>query len=957
MKYITSGIILAISCLLVSGFTAEAVTPLTSCAHSDDVAYNAYVKGTKLKMMGDYTAATGFSLGSVGEYLIAPQKIGKVTFKLGGKYNKLTFMMGPMVNTRVSSQPSIVTVRADGKKLVDEKIYDFDIPRSFEVNVAGAQEVTFDILSGEIYLGVGQPQLWTAGETPRKPQLDQSAAKTKALLVTDLPPYYTNSNVLLISPTGKYKTMKINGNKYHNGLALNMKMQISGGHFGSVMFNLNKRYDKLSFIVGPLDNNRNTAEGQGYLTIQGDGYTIYQKEIRQLDTAEQVVIDVEGVSRLSFHSDQSQWDINAGFAEVTAWPKGMTPESVDVSQPVAADPKLAKLPDVCPLMSNIEPFAILGGLDRDQMLFTGKSDYIGFSMGGVQHSEGMLFTSGASFFHDHIYSSASFDLGGQFDYITFVTGSVGSSNVKDGEINVLADDKILYTVPVHATGMPIKHWVKIDKCRKLTFDNRKGGGTVGVADIVLYRGNIVENDLFTHPKPDCPENIDLLRLTKPYLHYVSGTSEGLCCDGSDIKKYWTLRDGTRINNGFMLKTSVHFSLEHGVLGDDPNAAMAGAVGATAVGSSFVAGGMVGGSMIGSSLAGMAGLMMLAAGGEAEESSVAAFNTYGEYNSVTFTVACISPADSGLLDAGTYTDRQQRILIGADGEVVTELMLNEINDPVTFTVPINGCQQLIFWMPCDNGSGKYIVYNAKLSKAKTKLIRPESSVKSQEKVTLFGWTDVPAPNKWDKPQMTNVGNVNQYFGNVLQLYNGVNSLIHNNEGQPKYEYHTWYLKTSQGLVCKATRIINNGGTNAVRNATGVQAALGANFDPFEVRIPELGTEILREIETLNKLNSLVNSIRVNQATVSISLPQLGLGAIRYGKELGKSKKIVDQCNKVIDTYLKSKKEHFAAIKWLLDNAAIVDGKKSTEYTIFTPLESGEVPPADADIQLVETFKVK
>lgn len=70
--------------------------------------------------MGDYTASSGFSLGQGGEYLIAPEKIGKVTFKLGGKYSKLTFMLGPMTNDRVSSTPSIVTVRVDDKKKVDE---------------------------------------------------------------------------------------------------------------------------------------------------------------------------------------------------------------------------------------------------------------------------------------------------------------------------------------------------------------------------------------------------------------------------------------------------------------------------------------------------------------------------------------------------------------------------------------------------------------------------------------------------------------------------------------------------------------------------------------------------------------------------------------------------------------------------------------------------------------------
>lgn len=949
--------IIIISCLLVAAIAARGAAPLTSCAHSDEVAYKSVAKGQKLNMMGDYSATSGFSLGQSGGYLIAPKKIGKVTFSLGGRYDKLTFMMGPMMNNQVGSTPSIVTVRVDGRKVVDEKLYEFDIPRPFEVDVAGAGQVTFDILSGEIYLGVGDPKLWTAGEKAQKPAFNQTPATAKTMLVSQLRPYYFNSNVMLISPSDKYKTLKINGKPYHNGLVMNMAMQISGGDYGGVMFNLNKRYDKLSFIIGPLDNDKNTAEGHGYITIQGDGYTIYQKEVKQLDTAEQVEIDVSGVSRLSFHSEQSKWDINAAFADITAWPKGMSVANAGgVAQTPAADPALAKLPDVCPLMSNIEPFAILGGLSRDEMLYTGKSDYIGFSMGGVKHSEGMLFASGANFFHDHIYSSASFNVGRQFDYITFVVGPVGKTNIKDGEINVLADDRILYTVPVRATEMPTKHWVKIDKCSKLTFDNRKGGGTVGVADIVLYRGEIVENDLFVHPKPDCPDNIDLLRLCKPYLHFVSGT-EPVCADGSDIKQFWTLRDGTRINNGFVMKTSVHFSLEHGVLGDDPNAAMAGAVGATAVGSSFVAGGMVGGVAVGSTLAGMAGLMMLAAGGEAEDSSVAAFNTYGEYNSVTFTVACVSPSDAGLLDEGSFSDRQQRILIGADGEVMAELMVNEMDGPTTFTVPINGCQQLIFWMPCDRGSGKYIVYDAKLSKTRSELIRPASSIKSHAEVRVFDWTDVDAPGQWERPKYTNVSEVDQYFGNVLQLLNGARTMIHNNGDMPQYEFHTTYLRTAAGQVCKATQIVNNGGPHAEHNATGVQAALGANFVAFEVRVPELATEIAREIKKLSELNSLVTSLRIQQASVALSLPQLGLLAIRYGKELGKSKKVVDQCNKVTDTYLKSKQGHYAAIKWLLDNAVDIDGKQSTVYTIFTPLAPGETPPPGADLQLVETFKVK
>lgn len=81
-------IIIIISCLLLSAFAAEAATPLTSCAHNNEVSYTPIAKGKKLKMMGDYSATSGFSLGRGGGYLIAPEKTGKVTFRLRGKYSK-----------------------------------------------------------------------------------------------------------------------------------------------------------------------------------------------------------------------------------------------------------------------------------------------------------------------------------------------------------------------------------------------------------------------------------------------------------------------------------------------------------------------------------------------------------------------------------------------------------------------------------------------------------------------------------------------------------------------------------------------------------------------------------------------------------------------------------------------------------------------------------------------------
>lgn len=950
------GLVVLAVCVGVFLPDANAQSLLTSIK-GEGVAYTPVAKGGKLNMMGDYTATSGFTLGQSGSYLIAPEKIGMVTFNLAGKYNKLTFIMGPMAGQGVSKSPSVVTVRADGKKLLDEKFYDYDIPRPYEINVAGVRELTFDIIVGEIYLGVGDAKLWTAGQTAVKPAFDQSPATSKAVLVSELRPYYTASNVTLFSAKDKEKSMKINNRAYSSGLVLNMAMQISGGHSGSAMFNLRKKYEKLSFVIGPRDNGRSTEEGHGYVFIQGDGRTLYQKDLGERDMAEQVTIDVAGVERLSFLSDQAQWNIDAVFADITALPVGAVSSGASGTTLAAADPKLAALPDVCPLMSNIEPFTVLGGLSRENMLFTGVSDYITFSMGGVKYSEGLILSSGANVLHDNYFSSASFDLGNQFDYITFTAGHVSKAEPKNGKVNIYADDQLVMSIPVVATAMPVKYWAKINKCRKLTFDNRDGGsGVVGVSDIVLYRGEIVDNDIFSHPVPDCPDNIDLLRLGKPYMHYVSSETPR-CYDGSDIREYWTLRDGSRLYNGFSLRTNVHFSLEHGVLGDNPDAAASVAAGAAALGASFVPIGMAGGAMIGSTLAGMAGIMMLAAGGEAEESSFAAFNTYGAYNSVTFSVVCVKPSDSNILEDGSFTDRQQRLLIGADGEVMAELLLNEKDGPTTFTVPINGCHQLMFWMPCDRGSGLYVVYDAKLSKQSSGLVRPETSVRSDAVVSQLEWKNMPAPGVWEKPAYSGASELDKYMSGVMQLLNGTVDAVRRNAAQPCYEIHTYYLKTSHGQTCKATQVVNNGGPNATRDATGVAAALGANFESYEEDITVLAKSMLYEVEKLAQLKSDLASLRLQQASAALDLPSLGLGAVKYGKELKATKALLNQCKDIIDTYLEYAQAQSAALEWLIGNAVDIDGKQSTRYTIFTPLASGETAPEGVDLQLVETFKVK
>ena len=111
--------------------------------------------------------------------------------------------------------------------------------------------------------------------------------------------------------------------------------------------------------------------------------------------------------------------------------------------------------------------------------------------------------------------------------------------------------------------------------------------------------------------------------------------------------------------------------------------------------------------------------MLAAGGEAVENSMAAFNTYGEYNSVTFKVGCLPKAS-------VKSDEPEHLMIGADHNVMADIAIYETMEPQEFTVPINGCDQLIFWLANTNGtSAKYLIYDIVVTKEKLPTNIPEA----------------------------------------------------------------------------------------------------------------------------------------------------------------------------------------------------------------------------------------
>jgi hypothetical protein len=203
--------------------------------------------------------------------------------------------------------------------------------------------------------------------------------------------YLTNQCEVLGNTHNRCKIYKYNGSS-------SSKLEMAGGEVGYggfglwgegsyVTFSLKGQYETLQFTVGPLITD-DAANGRGWVTVLGDNKILYEYEIEQDHIAKQVTLNVEGVHKLTFASEQAHGSQVGGVVDAWVYPKGQAPTATSQEVADVVDPRLKSLPDVCKLISNIPPYSLRSNVDKQ--LYDGKSDYVTFSMGGTKFSEGFI---------------------------------------------------------------------------------------------------------------------------------------------------------------------------------------------------------------------------------------------------------------------------------------------------------------------------------------------------------------------------------------------------------------------------------------------------------------------------------------------------------------------------------------------------------------------------------------
>ena len=727
----------------------------TTTSKADTKSYDA------MRIAHIYHVNATLVLSGAAHGLVGSDDHAYATYKLNGAYSKLTFWLGPTYRAGGLSAKSLLTITADGKRVFDQPVFNYDPPRFVTIDVKGVDEIKFKVLVGELDIALAYAQLWKEGVAVVQPKLPVTYPQGKIKFVEQLLPYYTTGYINPIQPKDKApnsleeypsveESISMSRHEFKSGLQFTSDQKLIGNPSYYSYFWLGKRYEKLSFIVGPRDNQ--SSNTSAWLVVYGDKKKIlYEEIVRQTDLPRQVVIDVAGQEAVAFSCELRSSDflgsITFGAVDIYAYPKGDTSVPQEGLANINKE-QVAKLKSPASLMTNILPYSVRGVAKAKNTLFTGESSYITFSMGGEKFSEGLILASGATLFDDNIDAYATFDLAGEFDYISFYAGMLTNRRVlEDDRLRIYADNKLIFDTVIHCTE-PNKYFeVPINKCRSLRFakpgNKKQKQCFIGVGDIALYRGKPVKNDLFYHEYPDFPEEADLIDLCqRPYFHYVGRYLSSLTnfdfndCfkPGGTKRDCFNMKDGSQICKGVMLEANVPLALENITLTDAAIMFLVGA-GSALSQSDFSA---YSGTSAGGGLTGDLAILRLMNPKNNGQASVVAFNPYGQYKSCTFTIANKSEywdEVDRLVNLGERKDHHFKLNVIADQKLVKQIDVYNLMQPPTFTVPINNCHSLVFWL--EDGptrSGQFVLYDMTVSKKHAAVQPPIPSDRAPEQRT-------------------------------------------------------------------------------------------------------------------------------------------------------------------------------------------------------------------------------
>ena len=670
--------------------------------------------------------------GVVLQYDYGTNEHFDVEFPLEGQYDYFSFVLGgdfskniqdsngndtyspvdfamegayPTLNGKPRDMKVALQFIIDGKIAEEIVLSCYDVAKRYTYDVKGAESFEVKAVSGDDFLvPMMEITVWN-GEAHETGYVPESAGNDPVKLVRDLKPYLIPNNIDLNyypnAASNERNYINMNAVRFEDAIAASVSEALVKDEEKSIFFDLEGKYNYLTFTAGAADRTTNFDEGSVWLTVYADGKILLEEIISTHDLYKRFTLDVTGCRQLKFtwlleSGNELYGSAMGGIYGIGDAYVATTKEAFDTITYSSRE-----LPDrPVKMVSELGAFGVVSNVE--QAVFNGESSLITFSMGGVKYNEGLIMHSTNSMLVTNL-AYASFNLDGQYDAISFVAGHISNSNVyENDQLEIYADGELIKTIELKFHLIPQEYVIDVTGCRHLEFvSGRKTVASMerpafGIAELVAYPDGYVETDLFPKRTPaDFGKTCDLIDTFGFYDVYNSIISKKLGAvswedgyyDGTTQKNTFTVGDKT-YNKGILLRTSVHLELD-----------MAGVGAATILGTMLSGWGL--------------SILALAGAREAHESSFAMANIKDSgYTSVTFTVAMQQDNSSIIVQD------ESTLMIGADDECVKEITLYKDMEPTTYTVEIGECDRLMFWLNCsleDDGSHTYAIYDIKLNK--------------------------------------------------------------------------------------------------------------------------------------------------------------------------------------------------------------------------------------------------
>ena len=175
----------------------------------------------------------------------------------------------------------------------------------------------------------------------------------------------------------------------------------------------------------------------------------------------------------------------------------------------------------------------------------------------------------------------------------------------------------------------------------------------------------------------------------------------------------------------------------------------------------------------------------------------------------------------------------------------------------------------------------------------------------------------------------------------------------NSFRPPYEICTYYLETEAGQTCKAVKLRFKRETDDPNSILPTANNMRADAEGGFYSITEVHQNCVSAVEDLRKLKDDIVSLNISQASAYLALPSLGFAAIGYGKVVKQGSDLLKEVSQVVNAMYEEKTAELMFLNTIISTAVDIDGRQSSDKTIFCPLFEGETPPA-GDKMMVRNF---